>query len=90
MDYAKLWKWIEFAIRINEKKLRIEDALSATRAAIEEGIVDGGGRAYITVANKIKGFVNSLNEEERIGGNVVLKALEKPLYHIAEKLSSDG
>lgn len=75
---------------LNEKKLRIEDALSATRAAIEEGIVDGGGRAYITVANKIKGFVNSLKEEERIGGNVVLKALEKPLYHIAENAGQNG
>lgn len=75
---------------LNEKKLRIEDALSATRAAIEEGIVDGGGRAYITVASKIKGFVNSLKEEERIGGNIVLKALEKPLYYIAENAGQNG
>ncbi len=75
---------------LNEKKLRIEDALSATRAAIEEGIVDGGGRAYITVANKIRGFVNSLKEEERVGGNIVLKALEKPLYYIAENAGQNG
>lgn len=75
---------------LNEKKLRIEDALSATRAAIEEGIVDGGGRAYITVANNIKSFVNSLKEEERIGGNIVLKALEKPLFYIAENAGQKG
>ena len=75
---------------LNEKKLRIEDALSATRAAIEEGIVEGGGRAYITVENKIKGFVNRLIEGEQVGGNIVLKALEKPLYHIAENAGQNG
>lgn len=75
---------------MNEKKLRIEDALSATRAAIEEGIVDGGGKAYITVSNMIKSFVNSLNEEERVGGNIVLKALDKPLYYIAENAGQNG
>ena len=75
---------------LNEKKLRIEDALSATRAAIEEGIVEGGGRAYITVENRIKGFVNRLIEGERVGGNIVLKALEKPLYYIAENAGQNG
>ena len=75
---------------LNERKLRIEDALSATRAAIEEGIVEGGGRAYITVANKIKGFVNRLPEGERVGGNILLKALEKPLFHIAENAGQNG
>lgn len=75
---------------LNEKKLRIEDALSATRAAIEEGIVDGGGTAYMIVQNEVKGFVNSLREEERIGGNIVLKALEKPLYYIAENAGQNG
>ena len=75
---------------LNEKKLRIEDALSSTRAAIEEGIVDGGGTAYMIVQNEVKGFVNSLREEERIGGNIVLKALEKPLYYIAENAGQNG
>ena len=75
---------------LNERKFRIEDALSATRAAIEEGIVEGGGRAYITVANKIKGFVNRLPEGERVGGNILLKALEKPLFHIAENAGQNG
>ena len=75
---------------LNEKKLRIEDALSATRASIEEGIVDGGGTAYMIVQNEVKGFVNSLREEERIGGNIVLKALEKPLYYIAENAGQNG
>ena len=75
---------------LHEKKLRIEDALSATRAAIEEGIVDGGGTAYMIVQNEVKGFVNSLREEERIGGNIVLKALEKPLYYIAENAGQNG
>lgn len=75
---------------LNERKLRIEDALSATRAAIEEGIVDGGGKTYIDVQKEIKGFVQRLEAEERVGGEIVLKALEKPLYQIAENAGKNG
>ncbi len=75
---------------LNEKKLRIEDALSATRAAIEEGIVEGGGRAYITVVSKIKSFLNTLRGEEKIGAQIVVNALEKPLYQIAENAGENG
>ena len=75
---------------LNEKKLRIEDALSATRAAIEEGIVEGGGRAYITVIGRMKNYLNSLSEEEQIGAQIVIKTLEKPLYQIAENAGANG
>ena len=75
---------------LNEKKLRIEDALSATRAAIEEGVVEGGGRAYITVIERMKNFLNTLNNEERIGTQIVLKAMEKPLYQIAQNSGANG
>lgn len=75
---------------LNEKKLRIEDALSATRAAIEEGVVEGGGRAYITVIERMKTFLNTLEEEERIGAQIVLKAMEAPLYQIAQNSGANG
>ena len=75
---------------LNEKKLRIEDALSATRAAIEEGVVEGGGRAYITVIDRMKNFLNTLDNEERIGAQIVLKAMEKPLYQIAQNSGANG
>ncbi len=75
---------------LNEKKLRIEDALSATRAAIEEGIVDGGGKTYIDVQKDVEGFVKRLPEDEKVGGNIILKALEKPLWQIAENSGKNG
>ena len=75
---------------LNEKKLRIEDALSATRAAIEEGIVEGGGTAYIHIMKRVDEFVNTLKDDERIGGKIVLESLEKPLYQIAQNAGENG
>ena len=67
---------------MKEKKLRIEDALSATKAAVEEGIVAGGGTAYINVIPKVEELVQTLDEEEKIGAKIVLKALEEPVKQI--------
>ena len=75
---------------LNEKKLRVEDALCATRAAIEEGIVIGGGCAYIGIANMLEDYINSLDDEEKIGAKIVQKALEKPLYYIAQNSGVSG
>jgi len=69
-------------IEMKEKKLRIEDALSATKAAVEEGIVAGGGTALINVIPKVEKLVSSLEEGEKLGGTIVLKALEEPLSQI--------
>ena len=70
-------------IEMKEKKLRIEDALSATKAAVEEGIVAGGGTAYLNIIKEVEKVVESLDEEEKIGGKIVLKALEEPAKQIA-------
>ena len=67
---------------MKDKKLRIEDALSATKAAVEEGIVAGGGTALINVIPKVQKLVDSLEEGERLGATIVLKALEEPLSQI--------
>lgn len=75
---------------LNEKKLRIEDALCATRAAIEEGIVSGGGLAYLSVSKHLEEYVLSLDDEERIGAKIVQKALDKPLYYIAQNAGENG
>ena len=69
-------------IEMKDKKLRIEDALSATKAAVEEGIVAGGGTALINVIPKVQKLVDSLEEGERLGATIVLKALEEPLSQI--------
>ncbi len=69
-------------IEMKEKKLRIEDALSATKAAVEEGIVSGGGIALINVISEVENFTNNLENGEKIGGEIVLKALEEPLKQI--------
>ena len=69
-------------IEMKEKKLRIEDALSATKAAVEEGIVSGGGIALINIIPEVKKFINNLENGEKIGGEIVLKALEEPLKQI--------
>ncbi len=69
-------------IEMKEKKLRIEDALAATKAAVEEGIVAGGGTAYINIIPKVDATVKELKEDERLGGNIVLKALEEPIRQI--------
>ena len=68
---------------MKDKKLRIEDALSATRAAVEEGIAAGGGTALINVIPAVEKAVESMPESEKLGAKIVLKALEEPLKQIA-------
>jgi len=70
-------------VEMKDKKLRIEDALSATKAAVEEGIVAGGGTAYLNIIPEVEKIVEALDEEEKIGGKIVLKALEEPAKQIA-------
>ena len=70
-------------VEMKDRKLRIEDALSATKAAVEEGIVAGGGTAYLNIIPEVEKLVNSLEEDEKIGGKIVLKALEEPAKQIA-------
>lgn len=77
-------------IEMKEKKLRIEDALSATKAATSEGIVAGGGVALIRCIPQVKEVVNSLVGDEKTGAQIVLKALEAPLKQIAENAGVDG
>lgn len=75
---------------MKEKKLRMEDALAATRAAVEEGVISGGGSAYIHAAKKVEALAASLTGDEKTGANVVLKALEAPLFHIAANAGLEG
>ena len=75
---------------MKEAKLRMEDALAATRAAVEEGIIAGGGSAYIHAAKKVAELAETLDGDEKTGARVVLKALEAPLYTIAENAGLDG
>ena len=70
-------------IEMKEKKLRIEDALSATRAAVEEGIVAGGGTAFIDILKEVEKFVETLSNEEKLGGKIIVKALQEPIKQIA-------
>ena len=70
-------------VEMKDKKLRIEDALSATKAAVEEGIVAGGGTAYINVISKVERLAEKLKPEEKIGAKIVLEALEEPAKQIA-------
>ncbi len=77
-------------IEMKEKKLRIEDALSATRAAVEEGIVAGGGTALLDVIPQVKALVESLEGDEKTGANIVLKALEEPVRQIAYNAGLEG
>ena len=70
-------------VEMKDKKLRIEDALSATKAAVEEGIVAGGGTALINVIPKVEKLVESLKDGEKLGAEIVLKALEEPARQIA-------
>ena len=70
-------------IEMKEKKLRIEDALSATKAAVEEGIVAGGGTAYVNIIPVVEKFAKTLNDEEKLGAEIVLKSLEEPVKQIA-------
>ena len=75
---------------MKEKKLRIEDALNATRAAVEEGIVAGGGTAYINVISKVEALASTLEGDEKTGAKIVLKSLEEPLRQISENAGFDG
>ena len=75
---------------MKEAKLRMEDALAATRAAVEEGIIAGGGSAYIHAAKEVAKMAAELEGDEKTGANVVLKALEAPLYHIAANAGLEG
>ena len=70
-------------VEMKDKKLRIEDALSATKAAVEEGIVAGGGTALLNVTAKVQKLVDTLNNGEKLGAEIVLKALEEPAKQIA-------
>lgn len=75
---------------MKEAKLRMEDALNATRAAVEEGIIAGGGSAYIHAAKKVAEFADTLDGDEKTGAKVILKALESPLYYIAANAGLEG
>lgn len=77
-------------VEMKEKKLRIEDALSATRAAVEEGIVAGGGTAFINVIPDVMELVNSLHGDERTGAMIIAKALEEPVKQIATNAGLEG
>ena len=75
---------------MKEAKLRMEDALNATRAAVEEGIVPGGGTAYILAKKKVEELLPKMEGDERTGAQIILKALETPLYYIADNAGMDG
>ena len=77
-------------IEMKEKKLRIEDALAATRAAVEEGIVPGGGVALLSTIPELTKLAESLSSDEKTGANIVLKAVEEPLRQIAKNAGLDG
>ena len=75
---------------MKEKKLRIEDALNATRAAVEEGIVPGGGTAYLNVIDDVKAVLDTVEGDEKTGVKIVIKALEEPVRQIATNAGFDG
>ena len=75
---------------MKEAKLRMEDALNATRAAVEEGIIAGGGSAYIHASNEVAKLAETLEGDEKTGAKVVLKALEAPLFHISANAGLEG
>ena len=68
---------------MKEAKLRLEDALNATRAAVEEGIIAGGGSAYIHASKKLNALIDTLEGDEKTGATIIAKALTAPLAHIA-------
>ncbi len=75
---------------MKEAKLRMEDALAATRAAVEEGIICGGGSAYIHAAKDVAKLAKELSGDEKTGAEIILKALEAPMYHIAANAGLEG
>ena len=77
-------------IEMKEKKLRIEDALSATKAAVEEGILPGGGTAYVNVIPKVEAILSEVSEDEKLGVKIILKALEEPVKQIAINAGLEG
>ena len=75
---------------MKEAKLRMEDALNATRAAVEEGIISGGGSAYIHASKEVEKLIETLEGDEKTGAKILLKALEAPLFCIAENAGLEG
>ena len=75
---------------MKEAKLRMEDALNATRAAVEEGVVSGGGSAYIHTTKVLQELVDTLEGDEKTGAQIIMKALEAPLFHIAANAGLEG
>ena len=75
---------------MKEAKLRMEDALAATKAAVEEGIIAGGGSAYVHAAEAVKPMLKDMEGDERTGAKLILKALEAPLYHIVANAGLEG
>ena len=75
---------------MKEAKLRMEDALNATRAAVEEGVISGGGSAYIHASKEVKKLTETLIGDEKTGAEIILKALEAPLYHISATAGLEG
>ena len=75
---------------MKENKLRLEDALAATKAAVEEGIIAGGGSAYIHASKEVEKLAETLEGDEKTGAKLILKALEAPLYHIAYNAGLEG
>ncbi len=75
---------------LKERKLRLEDALAATRAAVEEGIVAGGGTAYINVLDKVASIIEEVENDEKTGVSIILKALEEPVKQIAANAGLEG
>ena len=77
-------------VEMKDKKLRIEDALSATKAAVEEGILPGGGTAYVNVLPEVEKLLDKVSDSEKIGIRIVMKALEAPIKQIAENAGLEG
>ena len=77
-------------VEMKEKKLRIEDALAATRAAVEEGIVPGGGTALLTAIPALKALIAKLSGDEKTGAQIILRAIEEPVRQIAKNAGLDG
>ena len=75
---------------MKEKKLRIEDALNATRAAVEEGIVAGGGTAYVNAVSAVEKLVNEVEGDEKTGVSIIARALTEPVKQIAANAGIDG
>ena len=75
---------------MKEAKLRMEEALNATRAAVEEGVISGGGSAYIHASKEVKKLTETLVGDEKTGAEIILKALEAPLYHISANAGLEG